>query len=206
MDSDRAEGSLMKRLAPAPRSAALHDIFRPGTSVARSAVLAIAASLALAVSAKIQVPFWPVPMTMQSLVVLLIGLGYGSRLGAAAILLYLGEGAAGLPVFAGPAAGPGYFLGPTGGYLVGFLLSAIFVGWLAEQGWGRGLPRLTVTLTAGHILLFIPGVAWLAVLFGWSKAIALGVTPFIAATIVKTLLGIALVTAVSGLRRRRAGG
>lgn len=176
-------------------------VFRPvladriwhGKGLARTVVLALGGTFALALSAKIQIPFWPVPMTMQSLVVLLIGIGYGSRLAAITLLAYLAEGAAGLPVFAGSTAGPAYMAGPTGGYLIGFLIAAAFVGWLAERGWDRSLWRATVAMIAGHILLFVPGVLWLAMLFGWSKAVAVGLTPFIAATIVKTALAVAIV-------------
>jgi biotin transport system substrate-specific component len=185
------------------RASTLGDALWPQTRAARSAILVIGGSLALALSAKIQVPFWPVPMTMQSLVVLLIGFAFGSRLGAATLLAYLAEGFVGLPVFAGAAAGPLYMTGPTGGYLLGFLLSAALVGWLAERGWSQNVWRATVALTLGHVLLFVPGVLWLAVLFGWGKAVALGVTPFIAATLLKTALGVAIVAALWAWVRRR---
>jgi biotin transport system substrate-specific component len=159
---------------PTPPNSVLADHFWRGKSLTRSVALAIGGSLALAVSAKVQVPFWPVPMTMQSLVVLLLGVAYGSRIGAAAVLVYLAEGLAGLPVFAGASAGPAYMTGPTAGYLLGFVLAA---------------------MSLGHALLFVPGVLWLAVLFGWTKAIATGLTPFIAATVVKTALAVAIVAA-----------
>jgi biotin transport system substrate-specific component len=177
-------------------------LWRPG-GLARPIVLAVTGSLALALAAKIQVPFWPVPMTMQSLVVLLIGIAYGSGLGGGTVLLYLAEGLAGLPVFAGSSAGPAYMAGPTAGYLVGFVLAAAFIGWLAERGWDRTLGRAAVAMSLGHVLLFVPGVLWLAVLFGWSKAVAFGVTPFIAATVFKTALGVTLVGAFWPLVRRR---
>lgn len=173
------------------------------SSSLRSATLIIGGSLLLAVSAKVQVPFWPVPMTMQSLAVMLIGIAYGSRLGGATVLAYLAEGLVGLPVFAGASAGPAYFVGPTGGYLVGFVLAAVCIGWLAERGWDRTLLRAIAAMAFGHILLFVPGVAWLAVLFGWSKAIAFGVTPFVAATIVKTALGAAIIAAFWSFVGRR---
>jgi biotin transport system substrate-specific component len=166
-----------------------------GVGLGRSVVLVLVASALLTLSAKIQVPFWPVPITMQSLVVLLIGLAYGSRLGTAALLTYLAEGMTGLPVFAGPVGGIGYMFGPTGGFLIGFVLAAGCVGWMAERGWDRTVLRAAVVLTIGHILLFVPGVIWLATLIGWSKAIAVGVTPFILVTVVKTALGVALVAA-----------
>src|SRR5690606_28901841 len=104
--------------------------------VARGVLLALAGSALLTLSAKFQVPFYPVPMTMQPLVVLLIGLAFGASLGAATVLLYLAEGVIGLPVFAGPpekGIGLTSMLGATGGYLVGFALAAAIVGWIAER-------------------------------------------------------------------------
>ncbi|MSO92934.1 MAG: biotin transporter BioY [Rhodospirillales bacterium] len=166
-----------------------------GTKLFRLAALAVAGSLLLTLSAKVQVPFYPVPMTMQSFAVLVIGMAYGWRLGAATVLLYLAEGAAGLPVFAGtPEKGIGipYMMGPTGGYLLGFLVAAAAVGWLAERGWDRNVPLAVSAMVIGTVLLFIPGVAWLAVLFGFSKAIDVGVTPFILASVVKLALAAAV--------------
>jgi hypothetical protein len=110
-------------------------------SIGRALVLAVAGTLLLTLSAKMKVPFYPVPMTMQTLVVLVIGAVYGWRLGVATILLYLAEGASGLPVFADtPERGIGlaYMMGPTGGYLLGFVVGAAIVGWLAERGWDLG--------------------------------------------------------------------
>jgi biotin transport system substrate-specific component len=166
----------------------------------RQAVLAVLGSLLLWASAKVQVPMWPVPMTMQSFVVLVIGMAYGARLGAATVALYLVEGAAGLPVFAGtPERGIGlaYMMGPTGGFLVGFLIVAWLMGWLAERGWDRTLPRTVAALAVGTVLLFVPGVVWLAVLIGWSKAIAAGLTPFLAGSVVKLAVAAALLPAAS---------
>lgn len=161
----------------------------------RWATLAVIGSLLLTASAKAQVPMWPVPMTMQSFVVLVLGMAYGSRLGAASVGLYLIEGALGLPVFAGtPEKGIGlaYMAGPTGGYLAGFMLVAFAVGWLAERGWDRNLARSVAAMTIGTVLLFIPGVAWLAVLVGWQKAIAAGLTPFILGSVLKLALAAAV--------------
>jgi len=178
--------------ATAARTRVLTDLLWRDRGLGGLAVLALAGSLALALSAKLQVPFWPVPMTMQSLVVLLIGVAYGSRLGAATVFLYLAEGLAGLPVFAGAAAGPAYMAGPTGGYLLGFLIGAACAGRLAERGWDRTLGRAAAAMALGHVLLFVPGVLWLAFLFGWPKAVAFGVAPFLVATAAKTALGAAL--------------
>jgi biotin transport system substrate-specific component len=104
-----------------------------GSTTVRAIVLAVIGSILLTISAKIQVPFWPVPMTIQTFVVLVLGVAYGWRLAGATVLLYLAQGALGLPVFAA-GGGLAYMAGPTGGYLVGFLLAALVVGWLAERG------------------------------------------------------------------------
>lgn len=175
------------------RNAALAGVAWPGTGRLRAIVLVLAGSAMLAISAKIQVPFWPVPMTLQTFVVLVVGVAYGSRLGAATVIAYLAEGLAGLPVFAGAAAGPVYLTGPTAGYLVGFVAAAALVGALAERGWDRDLPRLAVAVTLGHAAIFATGVGWLATLFGWDKAIAVGVAPFIVATVLKTALAVAAI-------------
>jgi biotin transport system substrate-specific component len=173
---------------------------------ARFAALTLLGSLALAASAKLQVPFYPVPMTMQSLVVLLLGMAFGWRLGAATVLLYLVEGTVGLPVFAGtPEKGIGiaYMMGPTGGYLIGFVAAAALTGWLAERGWDRSLWRSAVALSLGHAVLFLTGLAWLAVYIGWPRAVAFGLMPFLAGTVVKTALGVALVRAGWAMLGRR---
>ncbi len=190
--------------APAARLPVLSELLWRSRGIGGSVALVAAGSLALAISAKIQVPFWPIPMTMQSLVVLMIGIAYGGPLAAATVLAYLAEGLAGLPVFAGAAAGPAYLIGPSAGYLFGFLIAASGIGWLARRGWDRSIARASVAMVLGHVLLFVPGVAWLAVLFGWPQAIAVGVTPFIAATIVKTGLGVALVAAFWSYVGKRA--
>lgn len=181
----------------------LGDALFPGTRFLKNALLVIGGSLALAISAKIQVPFWPVPITMQSMVVLLVGVAFGSRLGALTILAYLAEGVAGLPVFAGMAAGPAYLAGPTGGYLLGFLLGGAFAGWAAERGWGRDLFRTLSVMLLGHVLIFAPGTLWLAVLMGWNKALAFGIAPFALATLLKSALGAAIVAALWNVAARR---
>ena len=121
-------------------------------------VLVLAGTALIAICAKTQVPMWPVPMTMQTWAILLIGAAYGWRLGGITVIAYLLEGIAGIPVFAGPEAGPAYMAGTTGGYLVGFVVSAILVGWLAERGWDRTLPRLVTTLFLGSVVIFAVAV------------------------------------------------
>src|SRR5689334_17147703 len=164
----------------------LVDTLVPGGSLIRTAGFTIAGSLLLAVAAKAQVPFWPVPMTMQSLVIMMLGMAYGSRLAVATVLLYLAEGLAGLPVFAGAGAGLAYMTGPTAGYLVGFVAAAGLIGRLAERGWDRSPVKALAAMLAGHVLRLVAGVASLAVLVSTENAIALGLTPFIAATLLKT--------------------
>lgn len=157
----------------------------------RAIALMAIGTLALWISAKVKVGF-PVPMTMQTFVVLTIGAAYGARLGATTMLLYLAEGAIGLPVFADtPERGIGfaYMMGPTGGYLVGFVLGAFIVGWLAERGWDRSILKLFAAMTIGHLAIIACGFAWLAAFAGASMAWAVGVAPFFAATFYKTLLG-----------------
>jgi biotin transport system substrate-specific component len=165
----------------------------PSHNVARNVLVALVGTLALTISAKVQIPFWPVPMTMQSFVVLVIGMAFGARLGAATVLLYLLEGAAGLPVFAGtPEKGVGlpYMMGPTGGYLLGFVMAAWACGWMAERGFDRSPLKALAAMSVGHAVIFVFGFVWLAQIMGVEKAFAVGVAPFWAATIAKTLLGV----------------
>lgn len=154
-----------------------------------------AGSLLLALSSKLQVPFWPVPMTMQTLVVLTIGMALGPRLALATLGLYLLQGAVGLPVFAGtPEKGLGlaYMAGPTGGYLAGFVVAAVLVGKLAERRWDRHPLTTAAAMLAGIAVIYTLGAAWLAGFVGIEKALQLGVLPFLLADLVKVLLATAL--------------
>ncbi len=173
----------------------------------RTALLALAGTVLLTLSAKIQVPFYPVPLTFQTLVVLLIGMAFGRRLGTATLLLYLAEGAVGLPVFAGtPEKGLGlaYMIGPTGGYLVGFVLAAALVGWMVELR--RSLTGLTLAAVLGTVAIYLPGLAWLARLIGADKALELGLYPFIGADVLKATLAVAFGLAGAAMIRRRLAG
>ncbi|MGE0253832.1 MAG: biotin transporter BioY [Alphaproteobacteria bacterium] len=173
--------------------------------VLRLVVLALAGTALLVLSAKIKVPFWPVPMTMQTFAVLVIGMAYGWRLGAATVVLYLLEGAVGLPVFTGtPERGIGvmYMYGPTGGFLLGFVVGAAISGWLAEQGWDRSVVRTLGAMLAGEVAMFVLGLAWLAHLFGASKAIEFGLAPFVWAEIFKIALAAAVMPGAWWLLRR----
>ncbi|MCZ8261738.1 MAG: biotin transporter BioY [Beijerinckiaceae bacterium] len=163
-------------------------------NILRDLALVLVGTMLLALSAKIQIPFYPVPMTMQSLVVMMIGAAYGWKLGGLTILAYLAEGALGLPVFAS-GAGLAYMMGPTGGYLVGFLLAAMATGYLAERGLTHSVIGAIAVLSLGHVINFIPGYAWLATLIGPELAFAKGVAPFGYATLLKVGLGAALLPA-----------
>ena len=141
---------------------------------------------------------------MQTLVVLLIGATFGWRLGTATVLLYIAEGMIGLPVFANtpPAvASPAYLLGPTGGYLVGYVAAAFIMGVLAERGWDRSLLRVTLMMAVGHLVIFAFGLLWLTHLVGPTKAWAVGAAPFMAGTILKTALAAALMKGAWSLVR-----
>lgn len=153
----------------------------------RRAALAVFASAALTVSAKIQIPFWPVPFTMQTMIVLLTGMALGWRLGAASVALYLAQGALGFPVFAA-GGGLAYFAGPTGGYLLGFLAAAALTGWLAERGWGKSPATTLGAMLAGTVVIFAAGLAWLANLVGWEKAVAGGLLPFLSSEALKIII------------------
>jgi biotin transport system substrate-specific component len=172
----------------------------------RGVVIAILGTALLTVSAKAKVPMWPVPMTMQTFVVLGLGLVLGSRLAVATVLLYLAEGAAGLPVFADTpekGAGLAYIMGPTGGYLAGFPLAAALTGWLADRGWDRNAGTAFLATLGGLALIYIPGVLWLGMVIGWSTAVfALGLWPFVLGDLIKAAVIALAVPAAWRLRPR----
>lgn len=179
----------------------------PWSGVLRAFALASVGALLIWWAAKIQVPFYPVPMTMQTLVVLALGMAYGWRLGVSTLLLYLGLGAVGLPVFAGtPDKGIGlaYMAGPTGGYLVGYVAAVAACGWLAERGWDRNVWTAVVAMLVGNVLIYVPGLLWLGALLGWDKPIlAWGLTPFVLGDLAKVALGGALLPGVWRMLGRR---
>jgi biotin transport system substrate-specific component len=171
----------------------LAEVLWPSDAKAlRAIVLALIGSAVLWASAKIHVPFYPVPMTLQTLAVLGLGMAYGWRLAFATLLLYLAQGAFGLPVFAGtPEKGIGlaYMMGPTGGYLLGFLLAATLCGWLAERGWDRNVATTALAMLLGNIVIYVPGLLWLGALVGWDKPVLeWGLTPFLLGDATKLVL------------------
>jgi len=176
----------------------------------RLAILALAGTALLALSAKVQVPFYPVPITMQTFVVLGIGMAYGWRLGGATLLLYLAEGAAGLPVFARGGGFATFSLDPatgtTAGYLYGFVVAAALVGWLAEHGWDRSPVTTAFAMLVGNIAIYLPGLIWLGAIFTWDQPILeWGLYPFLIGDAFKLLLAAALMPlAWKALRRWRS--
>ena len=170
-------------------------------SLIRIGVLALVGSALLAISAKVQVPFWPVPMTMQTLVVLLIGAHCGVRLAAATVLAYLLEGAAGLPVFS-TGAGLAFMAGPTGGYLAGFLVAALVAAYAVEKGFAKTLIGAAAVFIIADTLILAMGFAWLSTLIGAEKALAVGVIPFLPAEALKIALATASMPLVHAFLQR----
>lgn len=156
-------------------------------SIAKEAGLVFAASLLIAVCAWIQVP-GPVPFTMQTFAVMLIAGSLGGTRAAAAVGIYLMEGAAGLPVFAYGSAGPAYFATATGGYLIGFLFAAGLIGLVVERMRLRGFIPLTTAFIAGHVIILGTGFAWLAIWVGTDSAMLLGIMPFLVTSLLKSAM------------------
>ncbi|MBN8921437.1 MAG: biotin transporter BioY [Rhizobiales bacterium] len=163
----------------------------------------IAGSLLLALSSHIAVPMVPVPVTMQTFAVTLIGALYGWRLGALTVLVWLAQGAAGLPVLAPGVPGIARFVGPTAGYLFAFPVVAATVGWLAERGWNGHRPLAAFgAMLIGNALCLVLGAMWLATITGVEKAVVAGVVPFIIGGVLKSALGAAALRALVPLGRK----
>ncbi|PZO64431.1 MAG: biotin transporter BioY [Paracoccus denitrificans] len=170
--------------------------FSPLRLDSRSLPVKIAAvllgTLALAISSRIEVPMFPVPMTMQTFAVTIIGALYGWRLGALTVLAWLGQAAMGMPVLAGGGGGLAPFMGPTAGYLAAFPFAAALTGWLAQMGWNGNRPVLAgLSMLLGNILCLVIGGAVLASMIGVEKAFYAGVAPFIVGAVLKSVLAAA---------------
>lgn len=156
-------------------------------SLLKQCLVILAGVVVLAIASQIAIPLQPVPLTFQSATVVLIGMAYGSRNGSLVILSYLIAGLCGLPVFAEFSAGPTPFMGPTVGYLIGFLPAAFVSGYLAERGFGRHLLTSFITALIGVSIIFFCGLSALSSFIGWNHAIQVGLMPFIASEPVKLL-------------------
>ncbi len=198
----------MNRIVLAPGLKTIDRLWRTETEAdraTRAVVLALLGTLLLWASARMQVPFFPVKMSLQSLVVMMIGAFYGSRLGAATVVAYLLEGLAGLPVFQStPEKGVGllYMMGPTGGYLVGFVVLAYLIGLAVERGYARSLLLMTMATLAANVVFFGFGLGWLATIFGAEKAVTYGLIPFLLPDAVKILIAASVAVAAARLTTR----
>ena len=165
-------------------------------------LLALIGSIILAVSSKIKIPFYPVPMTMQTLIVLVIGVGFGWKLGLATVSLYLFEGIIGLPVFSGtPEKGIGliYFTGPTMGYLIGFLVAVYISG---KFGYDNNIVKYFLKLMLATSFIYILGMSWLGSLIGWDKPIfQLGAQPFLLAELFKILIATFAINQIKKIKK-----
>ena len=172
------------------------------TKLLKYVFVALVGSIILAISSKIKIPFYPVPMTMQTLVVLMIGIAFGWKLGLATISLYLFEGIIGLPVFSGtPEKGIGliYFTGPTMGYLLGFLLTVYFAGLFKYE---KGLINTFIKLVFSVSFIYFLGIMWLGILIGWEKPLfKLGAQPFLLAELFKILLLLFLIPSLLKIKK-----
>ena len=187
----------------------LADVLRPAIAQRRvgllyNAALVLGGSALVAVLAQVVIPlpFSPVPVTGQTLAVLFVGALLGSARGSLAVLLYLAEGAVGLPVFAGGGAGLMRLAGPTGGYLVGFCAAAFVVGFLAERGWDRVVWRASVALLVGNALIYSAGLPWLSRFVGAQKVLSLGLYPFVVGDLIKLVVAVLALPAGWRLLRR----
>lgn len=187
----------------------LTPAFSPLDLQSRSRLWQVAAivlgTLFLALSSYVEVPMVPVPMTMQTFAVTMVGALYGWRLGALTIIAWLAEAVVGLPVLAGGASGIQHFMGPTAGYLLAFPICGALTGWLAERGWNGRKPILAfVSLLSSNLLCLAVGGAWLATVIGVGPALENGVTPFLLGALLKSVLGAAILMGTIRDRGRAA--
>lgn len=180
----------------------LTEAFGPSEGAAlrvKQVLMVVLGIVAMSILAKVKIPMWPVPITMGTFAVLTIGATYGPRLGLATILGYMIIGALGFDVFAGSSAeayGLTYMMGGTGGYLVGYVLATLALGFAARAGWDRSILMMAVALLLANVLIYLPGVAWLTVLYegkGFAWAVEVGLTPFVIGDALKLGLAALLV-------------
>ena len=183
----------MSAVAPAARPLVLADRVL-GRSLPLDVVLVAAGAALTAVLAQVAVPLYPVPVTGQTLAVLLVGASLGAARGAISLALYAVLGIVGLPVFSDYAGGVDVILGPTGGYIVGFIASAALVGWLSERAWERQILKALATFAAGTLVVFAVGLPWLAVALGLDlpQTLAGGLFPFLIGGVIKALIAAGL--------------
>ena len=174
-----------------------------GRPIAWRVGVVLVGSWLLAASSWIEAPMYPVPMTMQTYAVLLIAGLAGARLAGEITFTWLAQAAMGLPFLSGGDGGLAHFAGPTGGYLAGFLVAAVLVGWLAERRGGRSWAGLGAAFLIGHAVILAAGFAWLSTLVGPQAAWTGGVAPFLIGSVLKTILAAASVKLAEPRLRRR---
>ena len=190
-------------MALAMNDKVLTEAFGPSEGAAlriKQVAMVVLGIAVLAIAAKIKIPMWPVPMTMGTFAVLTIGAAYGPMLGLTTILGYLIIGALGFDVFAGSSAeayGLTYMMGGTGGYLVGYVLATLALGYAARAGWDRSMGKMALAMLLGNVIIYLPGVAWLGVLYGFDQPILQwGLTPFLIGDALKLGLAALLLPAI----------
>lgn len=176
-------------LSLAPSRPVLADRVLP-RSLVTDAALVVGGVLLTGVLAQVEIPLWPVPITGQTLAVLLVGASLGAARGAISMALYALVGALGAPIYSDFASGTGTLFGPTGGYIIGFVLAAAFTGWLAQHRWERGLVRGLLAFVAGSVVVFLIGLPWLKVSLGltWAETLQGGLLPFIVGGVIKAAI------------------
>lgn len=186
----------MSTSAAVHRPGVLADALVPSTAVTNTALVVGGAALT-AVMAQLAVPLWPVPITGQTLAVLLVGSTLGPVRGVLSMLAYWVAGVIGLPVFSDAASGLAAAVGPTGGYLVGFIIAAGLTGWLAQRNWDKKFLGATVSFFAGTVVIFALGMAWLSISLGadLQQTLQWGLYPFIIGGIIKSLIAAAIMPA-----------
>jgi len=193
-------------MASMTKNQVLVEAFGENRTILRQAVLIGAGIVAMVLAAKIRVPMWPVPMTLQTLAVLLIGTTFGARLGMMTLLGYLALGAAGVAVFAGESAGLAYMTGPTAGYLVGFAVAAGLMGLLARRGLDRSMAAMAGMMLAGSAVIYTFGLGWMSVLFvadkGFGWVLQYGMLNFLAGDLIKLAIAVLLVPGLWKMVRR----
>ena len=179
----------MSTLSLAPRRPVLADRVLP-KSLAVDALLVLAGAALTAGLAQVSIPLWPVPITGQTLAVLLVGASLGAARGGISMVVYLLAGLVGLPVYSDHTTGAAVLLGPTGGYIVGFVLAAAFTGWLAERRWERRFLAGMLAFVAGSVVVFLVGLPWLKVTLGlsWAQTLEGGLYPFVVGGVIKAVI------------------
>jgi biotin transport system substrate-specific component len=183
----------------------LIDVVLPQRRIVHNVLLVVVFSVLIALSAQIviRLPFTPIPITMQTLTVLLTGMLLGSRLGMITLVTYLVEGVIGLPVFTQWGSGIAHLAGPTGGYLIGFVFAAGLVGFLAERGWDRRRGTTLLAMILGNLVIYAFGVGWLSTFLGLGPAIAKGMLPFLIGDAIKIALAVVALPGGWALMQRR---